>query len=65
MDYRSFHLHFENGVWMCGSSAVNEIQNDLAGVFNVSEEITFTHLKAVTLPTRIMQSLLRILAPLF
>lgn len=65
MDYRSFHLHFENGVWMCGASVIGEIENDLAGVFNVSQEITFAHLKAVSLPTRIMQSLLRILAPLF
>lgn len=65
MDYRSFHLHFENGVWICGASAIDEIEKDLAQVFDISEQITVDHLKAVPLRTRIVQSLLRILAPLF
>ena len=65
MDYRSFHLHFENGVWMCGASAIDDIVKDLVRIFDISEQITSDHLKVVPRRTRIVQSLLRILAPLF
>ena len=28
LDYRSFYLQFENGVWMCGTPAVAGVRDD-------------------------------------
>ena len=39
MDYRSFHLHFENGVWICGDPVLGDIKQDILDTFAVSEEI--------------------------
>jgi cardiolipin synthase len=64
MDYRSFHLHFENGVWISGSEVLCDIENDLTDVFGASELITLKELKKTPWRIRFVQSLLRILAPL-
>lgn len=41
MDYRSFNLHFENGVWICGSPVLDDIKQDIMETFAVSEKIDF------------------------
>jgi len=40
MDFRSFYLHFENAVWICGSPVVDEIKKDILETIEKSEEIT-------------------------
>lgn len=40
MDYRSFHYHFENGVWMVGSPIIRDIKRDMMQIFSQSEEIS-------------------------
>ena len=39
MDYRSFNLHFENGVWICGAPVLANIKEDITNTFEVSQEI--------------------------
>ncbi|MDD2553026.1 MAG: cardiolipin synthase [Desulfotomaculaceae bacterium] len=65
MDYRSFFLHFENGVWICGAPVLQEIKTDLLALFAVSEEIGLE--KWIRRPQykKIAQDILRLFAPLF
>lgn len=65
MDYRSFFLHFENGVWICGSPVLNDIKEDLLDIFAVSEEINLAEWKNRPKRTKFGQNVLRIFAPLF
>lgn len=39
-DFRSFYLHFENGVYMYKSQAVNQVKNDYEDMLNKCIEIT-------------------------
>lgn len=41
MDYRSFYLHYENGVWMSGKSIQEKIRKDFDKVFEQSQEISY------------------------
>ncbi len=41
MDYRSFYLHYENGVWMSGRQIQNEVKKDFEKTFEDSKEITY------------------------
>lgn len=40
MDYRSFYLHYENGVWMSNRQVVDVIKKDLDDVIKESHEVT-------------------------
>jgi len=61
--YRSLYLHFENGVFLYGSGAVAEAKNDYMRNLRDSEEITLRSVKG-TAWTRLLQSVLRLFAPL-
>jgi phosphatidylserine/phosphatidylglycerophosphate/cardiolipin synthase-like enzyme len=37
MDYRSFHLQFEDGVLICGAPVLEDIKRDLQAIFAISE----------------------------
>lgn len=65
MDYRSFYLHFENGVWICGSAVLSHIKKDFQGIFAVSQEISPTDWKYRPFRLKAAQNVLRIFAPLF
>ena len=39
MDYRSFYLHYENGVYICGAPVIEEIKADFLETFAKSNEI--------------------------
>ncbi|MBR1741467.1 MAG: cardiolipin synthase [Lachnospiraceae bacterium] len=41
MDYRSFYLHYENGVWMSGAKIKKQVKKDFNQIFEVSKEITY------------------------
>ena len=40
-DFRSFYLHFENGILMYKSSCVNEVRDEFKTILSLSEEITY------------------------
>ncbi|NCA98087.1 MAG: cardiolipin synthase [Clostridia bacterium] len=64
MDYRSFHLQFEDGILICGAPVLTDIKQDLLAIFAISEPITLSQLKHVRLPERLLQAFLRLFAPL-
>jgi cardiolipin synthase len=65
MDYRSFNLQFENGVWICGAPVLAEIKRDLLDTFAVSEEVSLDILDRIPWSEKLTQSFLRLFAPFF
>lgn len=65
LDYRSFYLQFENGVWLCGSPAVFSVRDDFLQTMEVCQEITLDDCRTRSLPKRVLQAIYRIFAPLF
>ncbi len=41
MDYRSFYLHYECGLWMCNREVIDIIKDDLMNTMDISLEITY------------------------
>lgn len=41
MDYRSFYLHYECGLWMCNREVINEIKSDLLKTIRESIEVSY------------------------
>ncbi len=64
MDFRSFYMHFECGVWMYGTEAVMEVKRDALDTFEVCEEITEEDCEKSGYLKRFWQSILRLFAPL-
>ena len=64
LDFRSLYLHFECGVWMYRSKAVMQVKEDFLETFSCSEEITLEFCRNRILPVRMLQSVLRLMAPL-
>ncbi|MDO5335854.1 MAG: cardiolipin synthase [Eubacteriales bacterium] len=64
MDYRSLYLHFEDGVWMYESPAVLEIKQDFEETLEFCHEVTLEACKSSPWPVRLMQSILRLFAPM-
>ncbi|MEQ8201374.1 MAG: cardiolipin synthase [Syntrophomonadaceae bacterium] len=65
MDYRSFFLHFENGVWISGAPVLQDIKKDMLDIFAVSEEMSLPDWKNRPRHTKFVQGVLRVFAPLF
>ena len=63
LDYRSLVHHFENGVWMYGTQSILDIKEDIENTLTKCMEITPDMLKT-NLLTRIIRSVVRVLAPL-
>jgi cardiolipin synthase len=64
MDYRSFNLHFENGVWICGASVLKDMKKDIMETFEVGKEMSFNEWKHRPWYIKVLQALLRLFAPL-
>lgn len=41
MDYRSFYLHYENGVWLCNDAVLKDIYDDFTDTFAKSHEYKY------------------------
>ncbi len=65
MDYRSFYLHYENGIWMSGKEIQADICADFHKIFSVSEEITFAQWQNRPRFYKIVQPLLNLFSTLF
>jgi len=65
MDYRSFNLQFENGVWLCGASVLKAMKDDILATIAVSEEIDLHSWRRRPWTAKILEKVLRIFAPLF
>lgn len=64
MDYRSFYLHYENGVWMSNRAVINEIKKDLEDTIAVSHEVTYEEWESRPLIWRIRQPILNLFSTL-
>lgn len=65
MDFRSFYLHFENGIWICGNDVVNDVREDFLKVLEYSREIDYNEWKCRPLWKKVLQAILNLFAPLF
>ena len=63
MDYRSLYLHFECGVFFYGTSVVQKVKEDLLETMEHSTQQTYA-LTQKRVAMRLMQAVLRVLAPL-
>lgn len=63
MDYRSFILHFECGVWMSGVDAVMDIKDDFENMLSQSQEITLEAWKKEPKLRRLKRAVLHLFAP--
>ena len=64
LDYRSLYLHFECAAWLYRCSCIKEMREDFLRTLEVSQEVTLADCQKVGAPTRLLQSVLRVFAPL-
>ena len=65
LDYRSFYLQFENGVWLCGTESVAAVRDDFLDTIPLCQEIFLEDATPRNLWARLKRSLLRLFSPLF
>ena len=65
LDYRSFYLQFENGVWLCGTESVESVRGDFLDTIPLCQEIFPEDATPRNLWARLKRSLLRLFSPLF
>ena len=63
MDYRSFALHFECGVWFSSNKAVGDIKNHFDDLQSMSREIKLSRWKKAPWPVRLKRAILHLFAP--
>lgn len=64
LDYRSLYLHYECAAWLCESNTVLQMRDHFTQTLAKCQEITPQWCEAVPRYQRLVQSLLRIFAPL-
>lgn len=64
MDYRSYYLHYECGVWFYRSSVVMDVKNDYLETLKKSHCVTLEECKNVRLPVRMLRSILNLFSPM-
>lgn len=64
MDFRSYYLHYECGIWFYKSSLIADIKKDYLETLKESEQITYEMCRKEHLPIRILRAILNIFAPL-
>ena len=64
MDYRSYYLHYECGVWFYKSKVVMDVKKDYLETLEKSQQITLEDCLKVKLPVRILRSILNLFSPM-
>lgn len=64
MDYRSFYLHYENGIWMRGGKVMSQIRADFTNTFAQSREVSYEDWKKRPLWMKIVQPIWNVFATL-
>ena len=64
MDYRSFYLHYEDGALLYNVDSIADMKADFIATQGVSKHMTHEEVNDVTLATRFMRSVLRLIAPM-
>ncbi|HHT88799.1 MAG TPA: cardiolipin synthase [Clostridiales bacterium] len=64
MDYRSFHLHYECGVWICNKYVMKTIKDDLLKTMEECHEVTLKEWKSRPLLNKIYEKILNLFSTL-
>ncbi|OQB15753.1 MAG: putative cardiolipin synthase YwiE [Firmicutes bacterium ADurb.Bin193] len=64
LDYRSFYLHYECGVWMCNVPLAEDIKKDFENIFGVSDEISLERWRKRPWTDKAIEMGLRVFAPI-
>ena len=64
MDYRSFYLHYENGVWISDAKVIDTVRKDFDDTFAQSKEITYEEWCNRPLGMKIKQEVLNLFSTL-
>ncbi len=64
MDYRSYYLHYECGVWFYNSSLINEMKIDYFDTIEKSKLVTREDIKHIHICKRILRIILNLFSPL-
>jgi len=64
IDFRSFYLHFECGIWLYKTNSILDLKKDFLTTLEFCKKITIEECQAVKWYTRLGRSLLRVFAPL-
>lgn len=64
MDYRSFYLHYECGVWICDKATVDVIKDDLLKTMEQCHEISYEEWKKRPLILKLYQMVLNLFSTL-
>ena len=64
LDYRSLYLHFECATWLYRCRCLKDLKEDFLKTQELSGQITSESCRQVSLPNRLIRSLLRMFAPL-
>jgi cardiolipin synthase len=64
-DYRSYFLHFEDGVLMFDSPEILQIRKDFEQALERSHEVTLEEVQNTNPAVRVWRAVLRLMAPLF
>lgn len=64
MDYRSFYLHYENGVFMAEENIIDTIKKDLLKTMEISHEVTYEEWKNRPVLWKIYQPVLNLFSTL-
>lgn len=63
-DFRSFYLHFECGVFMYKSKAIQQARDDFDNILSVSREITLSECKNINPIIRFVRAICKLFSPL-
>ena len=63
-DYRSYFLHFENGVLLCGTDSVKDIRKDFEEALHISHEVTMEEVKHTNILLVLIRAVLHVFMPL-
>lgn len=64
MDFRSFFLHYENAVWLCGTQSVSDIKSDFLQTLALSKQIEYNNWKKRPIFMKIKQRFLNFFSPM-
>lgn len=64
MDYRSFYLHYENGVWIYDQKWIEDVTSDFEDCFAISKEVSYEEWLKRPMRLRVYQYILNVFATL-
>ncbi len=64
MDFRSYYMNYECGIWMYDTESIPDIRRDFEEIFQNSHEVTLKDVKDTNFFVRWTRNILKIFSPL-